>query len=177
MLTRFRKLSTCLPGANPCRITRKTVLLEASDCRDSLHVPSTVLVVDDHQLSREGLKRLVDEEPSLTVCGEAENGKAAIEKVLALKPDIVLMDLTMPLLGGIDATREIRRTVPTTRIVVLSLHESELVIAQAKEAGANAYVKKSDSAEHLLATIARVLKEREDFFAKPAPYSVRRTAG
>lgn len=140
-------------------------------------MPSTVLLVDDQQLLREGLKRLIGEEPSLTVCGEAGNGKEAVEKVLALKPDIVLMDLTMPLVGGIDATREIRRTVPTTRIVVLSLHESELVIAEAKEAGANAYVKKSDSDRHLLATIATVLKEREDFFVKPPTYSVRRTVG
>jgi two-component system, NarL family, nitrate/nitrite response regulator NarL len=116
-----------------------------------------VLVVDDHPIVREGFKRLLDI-PGLTVCGEAANGREAMDCVAVLKPDLVLMDLSMPEMGGIEATREIRRRWPATKVIVVSLHDSAQAAAQAKQAGAQAYVVKSRSATELIETVHAVLR-------------------
>jgi len=93
------------------------------------------------------------------VCGEAGNGQEAIEKALALKPDLVLMDITMPVMSGIEATRQIRQLSPETKIVIVSMHDNEVITAQAKDAGADAYVVKACPSEILIKTIAAVLGE------------------
>jgi len=118
-----------------------------------------VLVVDDHEIVREGVKCVLANHPALHVCGEAKNGQEAVEKAVALKPDLVLMDISMPVMGGIEATRQIRRLSPTIKIVVLSLHDSPQIAEHAKKAGANAYVNKSCSAEILFKTILAAVEE------------------
>jgi DNA-binding NarL/FixJ family response regulator len=115
-----------------------------------------VLVVDDHPIVREGFKRLLDI-PGLSVCGEAANGREAMECVAALKPDLVLMDLSMPEMGGIEATGEIRRRWPTTKVIIVSLHDSVQAAAQAKQAGAEAYVVKSRGATEIIEAVHAVL--------------------
>jgi CheY-like chemotaxis protein len=87
------------------------------------------------------------------VCGEAVNGKEAIDKALALNPDLVLMDISMPVMNGIEATRQIRRLSPVTKIVIVSLRDDESITAEAKNAGADAYVVKACASEILLETI------------------------
>jgi DNA-binding NarL/FixJ family response regulator len=119
----------------------------------------TVLLVDDHDIVREGVKYLLELNPALAICGEAANGREAIEKVRVLKPDLVLMDLIMPVMGGIEATVSIRRRYPKTKIVVLSLHDSPQIAKAAKAAGANAYVTKSGGAPNLLKTINAVFEQ------------------
>jgi DNA-binding NarL/FixJ family response regulator len=118
-----------------------------------------ILIVDDHEIVRSGLRRLVERESGWEVCGEAGNGKEAIEKALALKPDLVLMDISMPVMNGIEATRQIRQLSPVTKIVIVSLHDNEVITAQAKDAGADAYVVKACRSEILIDTIAAVLGE------------------
>lgn len=120
-------------------------------------MPAKILVVDDHAIVRHGLRSVLDGDSPWEICGEAENGKDAIEKALALKPDLVLMDISMPVMNGIEATRQLRRLLPQTKIVILSLHDSEQIASQAKEAGANAYVIKSQTSAHLYDTILSVL--------------------
>jgi DNA-binding NarL/FixJ family response regulator len=93
------------------------------------------------------------------VCGEAVNGEEAIEKALALNPDLVLMDISMPVMNGIEATRQIRQLSPVMKIVIVSLHDDEVVTAQATNAGADAYVLKACPSEILLKTITAVLGE------------------
>jgi len=133
-----------------------------------------VLLVDDHPVVREGFKRLL-EQPGLSICGEASNGREAIERVAALKPDLVLMDLSMPEIGGIEATREIRRRHPATKVVVVSLHESTQASMLAREAGADAYVAKSRAATELIETIRSVLAQNG--FPKAASLAQRGTSG
>ena len=118
-----------------------------------------ILIVDDHEIVRSGLRRLVERQSGWEVCGEAVNGKEAIEKALALNPDLVLMDISMPVMSGIEATRQIRRLSPVTKIVIVSLRDDESITAEAKNAGADAYVVKACASEILLRTIAAVLGE------------------
>jgi two-component system, NarL family, nitrate/nitrite response regulator NarL len=122
-------------------------------------VSARILIVDDHEIVRSGLRRLVERQSGWEVCGEAVNGKEAIEKALALNPDLVLMDISMPVMSGIEATRQIRELSPVTKIVIVSLHDDESIAAEAKNAGADAYVVKACPSEILLKTIETVLQE------------------
>lgn len=137
----------------------------------------TVLLVDDHDIVRKGVRYLLKSNPTLAICGEAANGREAIEKVRVLKPDLVLMDLIMPVMGGIEATASIRRRYPKTKIVVLSLHDSPQIAKAVKAAGANAYVTKSGGAPTLLNTINAVFEQDGDSaFVQKCPSRGRRNA-
>jgi two-component system, NarL family, response regulator LiaR len=100
-----------------------------------------ILLVDDHEIIRKGLHELIDGHFGWKVCGEAGNGKEAVEKALALNPDIVVIDLLMPVMDGIEATKQIRQLCPATKIVMVSMYDSQQPAAE--KAGANAYVSKT----------------------------------
>lgn len=111
--------------------------------------PITVLVADDHGIVREGLRAVISAEPDLKLIGEAVDGEDARQKAIALKPDVIVMDLMMPRKNGLDATREIKRAVPHARILVLtSFGDDEMVFAAIK-AGALGYLLKDSSAQEL----------------------------
>ena len=117
-----------------------------------------VVIAEDHTILREGLKALLSSDPELVVCGEAENGKDAINMVQRLNPDIILMDLSMPKIHGLEAIREIRKTSPSTKVLVLTVHDNEEYISATLRSGASGYVLKNDSYEELLASIKTVLR-------------------
>ncbi len=116
-----------------------------------------VLIAEDHTIVREGLKALLGSDPDLEICGEADNGKDAIKLVQGLNPDIVLMDLSMPRIHGLEAIREIRKTNPATKILVLTVHDDEEYISATLRSGASGYVLKNDSYNELLSSIKTVL--------------------
>lgn len=136
-----------------------------------------ILLVDDHEIVREGIKRILAKDSNLDVCGEAGNGQEAVEKVLALKPDLVLMDLSMPVMGGVEATKQIRLHFPDTKIVVLTLHDSAHFVEAMKAVGADAYVLKSRSVEDLIDAIIRALGRGSGDSRKPDGDSVPAVAG
>lgn len=105
------------------------------------------------------IRQLVESHLDWHICGEAGNGKEAVEKVLVLKPDLVLMDVSMPLMNGFEVLREIRRLSPGTKTIILSMHNSPQMRETAERAGARAYVAKSSSAEDLRDTIPHALEE------------------
>lgn len=111
-----------------------------------------ILLVEDHRVMRQGLKALFAAEPDLAVVGEAENGRLALRAVAALAPDLVLMDISMPGMNGIEATRQIKEKYPHCQVVVLSMHANEEYVFQVLQAGAAGYVlKQADSAEVITA--------------------------
>jgi DNA-binding NarL/FixJ family response regulator len=127
-----------------------------SNCR-TWRPAKSVLIVDDHPVVRRGVRVLVESSPAFEVVGEADNGFDAIELVAAAGPDIVVMDLSMPQLGGLETLAELHRQFPGITVLVFSLHQSEYFVAQATAAGARAYVCKSDS-DHLLPALEAVAR-------------------
>jgi PAS domain S-box-containing protein len=125
-----------------------------------------ILVVDDHEVVRRGVISLLRSHPECEVCGEAAQGQEAVEKVAALKPDVVVMDVSMPVLNGLDATRIIRSTLPTCEILVLSQHDAPEMVRQAFKAGARGYVVKASMAKDLLGALSKVA--RHECFFDPA---------
>jgi CheY-like chemotaxis protein/anti-sigma regulatory factor (Ser/Thr protein kinase) len=109
-----------------------------------------ILIADDHAVARAGLRELFSERPPLHVVGEAANGAEAISQAMALQPDVIVMDVSMRLLNGIEATHEIHRTLPHIRIVGLSTHDDENTERSMREAGAEAYFTKSEGTDRLL---------------------------
>ena len=116
-----------------------------------------ILLVDDHEVVRAGMAELL--RSSWDVCGEASNGVEAVDKVLELKPDLVLLDLRMPLMGGTEAARHIRRVSPQTKIILLSMYDSESVVKLAKLVGADACLSKHCGPTELHQAITTVLSE------------------
>lgn len=119
-----------------------------------------IVLADDHEIVRSGIRTLLDGHHPWEVCAEAENGKDAVEKVLALKPDLVVLDLSMPVMNGIEAAREIRRTAPSTKIVIFSMHDSPRIAEEAVRAGADAYLAKTAHFSELQKVISSLLSGR-----------------
>lgn len=116
----------------------------------------TVLLADDHALVRRGFRRLLEDDPSIHVVGEASNGEEAIRLASELKPAVVVMDAAMPVTSGLAATRAILATAPDIRILMLSMHSEETLVRQAMDAGARGYILKSALDLDLAAAVKRI---------------------
>ncbi|TAK33013.1 MAG: response regulator transcription factor [Chloroflexota bacterium] len=120
-----------------------------------------VLLADDHDPFRRTLRRLLESNPDVEVVGEAENGRMAVEQADRLAPDVVVMDIAMPEINGLAATRLIRKRLAHVRVVVLTVHDSEEYVSAAFDSGASAYVLKEEMREALLPALVRVCQESE----------------
>jgi DNA-binding NarL/FixJ family response regulator len=115
-----------------------------------------ILIADDHSVVRAGLRSLLESRPGWEVCAEASDGRDAIEKATKLKPHVAVLDIGMPLLNGVEATRRIRASSPDTEILILSMHESDELARQVVDAGARGYILKDDADRILLAAVDAV---------------------
>jgi len=115
-----------------------------------------VLIVDDHQMFRDGLKVTVNHEADMEVVGEAENGQRAVESAVELQPDIILMDVKMPVMDGIEATRQIHAKMPGIKILALSMYSDDSVISNMMRAGAVGYIMKGGDSEDIYKAIRGV---------------------
>jgi DNA-binding NarL/FixJ family response regulator len=122
-----------------------------------------IFVADDHEVVRRGICALLTSHSGWEICGEAGDGREAVEKVTHLKPDIVILDIGMPLLNGLDAARQILHHDPHQKIAILSITDSEQVIQEALKAGAKAYILKSDGAKDLIVAIEALQQNRTYF--------------
>ena len=116
-----------------------------------------ILLADDHEIVRHGLRRLLETQPNWKICGEAESGRAAVEKARELKPDIVILDHSMPELSGAEAARQILEALPQAEIVILTMHNSEQLLREVLDAGVRGYVLKSDAMCDMVSAVRAVL--------------------
>ena len=121
-----------------------------------------ILLADDHSLVLAGIRKLL--ESTYEVIGAVDNGKSLVEEALAIKPDLVVLDISMPILNGIDAGRAIKQELPGTKLVFISMHSTALYVRKAIEAGASAYVLKSGAAEELLKAV-EVVRQGGTYFS------------
>jgi len=125
-----------------------------------------LLVADDHKIFRQGIKKLLEEEPDLQVVGEAADGREAVKKATELKPDMVLMDIAMAKLNGLEATRQIKKSLPRTKVVMLTMHKNEEYVLQSFQAGASGYILKEGAVEELVSAIRSIHQDKS--FLSPA---------
>ena len=139
-------------------------MMEGDGCQSSglsrdgmVKKPHRVVIAEDHRIIREGLRSLLSSNPDLEVVGEAENGREAIECVMDLKPSLVLMDLSMPKMDGLDAIAEIKNRSPDTKVLVLTVHKAEEYVYASLKAGANGYLLKDATRGELMLAVESVL--------------------
>jgi len=125
--------------------------------------PLRILLADDHAVVREGLRKLLEEQPRWEVCGEAASGRKAVNMCQAMKPDIAVLDISMPELNGLDASKQILKVSPSTEVLVFTMHNSEQLVRDMLAAGARGYVLKSDPAHNILEAIASLAVHRPYF--------------
>jgi len=122
-----------------------------------------ILIADDHDVVRSGLNAILSSQTGWEVVAEAEDGRKAVELVAETRPDVAILDYQLPLLNGVDATREIRMIRPQTEVLIFTMHESELLLREALEAGARGYLLKSDARKFLIAAVES-LSQHKPFF-------------
>jgi DNA-binding NarL/FixJ family response regulator len=122
-----------------------------------------ILIADDHDIVRKGLRMLIEEHPGWTVCAEARSGREAVEQAVQSNPDIVVIDVSMPDLNGLEATRLIRKSCPKSEVLVITHHDSDEIAAEVLKAGARGYVLKSDSDKDLVNAV-EALGRHKPFF-------------
>lgn len=125
-----------------------------------------ILVADDHDVVRRGLREQLSSHEGWEICGEASNGREAVQLALKLAPDVAVIDLSMPELNGLEATRQIRRELPRTEVLIFTMHETEQLIREVLSAGARGYVLKSDAGRHLTSAVEALSHRRPFFTAK-----------
>jgi DNA-binding NarL/FixJ family response regulator len=126
-----------------------------------------ILIADDHEIIRRGLRALLASRPDWVVCAEAVTGREAVALAVQHRPEIVVMDIAMPGLNGLEATRQIRKMLPKTQVMILSLHYSDQLVREVLDSGARAYILKSDASRDLL-TAAEALTKNRTFFTSGA---------
>jgi len=122
-----------------------------------------ILIADDHEIVRRGLRALLESQPEWVVIDEAVHGREAVEKASKLHPDVVVLDISMPQLNGLEAARQILKEMPKTEVLILTVHESEQVVREILKTGARGYVLKSDAGRDLVSAV-RALSEHQVFF-------------
>ncbi len=143
-----------------------------------------ILIADDHEVARKGIRSLLESHPGWEICGEAKDGREAVDLAVQQKPDVLLLDIGMPNLNGLDAARQILTITPDARILILTIHDSEQVVREVLAAGARGFLLKSDAGRDLVAAVEALQNRRTFFTSKVAqmmldgylrPYEERET--
>ena len=126
-----------------------------------------ILIADDHDVVRSGVRHIIEDQPGWSVVAEANNDKDAVAQAIATKPDVAILDYRLPLLDGIEATRQIRRRVPMVEVLIFTMHDDESLLRDLLEAGARGYLLKSDAGLHLISAV-QSLAEHKPYFTDRA---------
>lgn len=127
-----------------------------------------ILIADDHEVARRGIRSILEGRAGWEVCGEAADGREAVNAATKLRPDLVLLDIGMPSLNGLDATRQILAAMPEIRVLILTMHDSEQVVREVLAAGARGFLLKSDAGRDLVAAVEALQHHRTFFTTKVA---------
>jgi DNA-binding NarL/FixJ family response regulator len=127
-----------------------------------------IMIADDHEVVRKGLRSLLESQAGWQVCGEAVDGRDVLQKAVELKPDVIILDIAMPNLNGLEATRQLLKINPKTRVLILTLHDSDRVIHEVLTAGAYGFVLKSDAARDLVSAVEALRQNKTYFTSKVA---------
>ena len=127
-----------------------------------------LLIADDHEIVRKGLRAILQEQPGWEIVGEAVNGREAVEKAQTLKPDVTIIDISMPELNGLEAARQMLKNSPQCKILILTMHESDAVIRDVLDAGARGYLLKSDASRDLVSAVDAIRRNKTYFTARVA---------
>jgi DNA-binding NarL/FixJ family response regulator len=125
-----------------------------------------ILIADDHEVVRSGLRKILEAHPDWEVVAEVADGRDAVHKVAETKPDVAVLDYSLPLLNGIEATRQIRTHTPGTEVLIFTMHDNDALIEDVLMAGARGYLLKSDANRHLIDAIEAVSSHKPFFSAK-----------
>lgn len=125
-----------------------------------------ILIAEDHDVMRQGIRSLLETQSHCEVCGEARDGREAVEMALSLKPDVAVLDLTMPALNGLEVTRQLRNNLPQTGILIFTIHESDSLVRDVLAAGAHGYILKSDAADSLIAAVEAIARQNLYFSSR-----------
>ena len=128
--------------------------------------PIRILLVDDHTIVRQGLARMLNDQPDMKVVGEAINGRVAVDKAAELDPDVIIMDIAMPQMGGIEAAKRIKKQLPGTKILILSMYSHEHYIHELLETGVSGYLLKDSSGRDIVKAIHAAM--RDETFLSPS---------
>ena len=126
-----------------------------------------ILIADDHDVVRSGIRRIIEDQPGWSVVAEATDGKDAVAKAIATKPNVAILDYRLPLIDGIEATRQIRRRVPSVEVLVFTMQDDDNLLHEALSAGARSCVQKSDAGLHLISDV-QSLAEHKPYFTDRA---------
>lgn len=127
-----------------------------------------LLIADDHELIRDGLRARLESVPGWTVCGEAADGATAVELARKFQPDVVVLDISMPQLNGVEAARQIRKASPATEVLILTIADSETLVRDVLEAGARGFILKTDAARLLIAAVEALAAHKPFFTGRVA---------
>jgi DNA-binding NarL/FixJ family response regulator len=132
--------------------------------------PLRILIADDHEVVRRGVRVLLEARPGWEICDEAVEGREAVEKAVRLRPDVVILDIGMPLLNGLEAARQIRKAAPQSEVLILTMHDSEQVIREVLAAGARGYVLKTDAGRSLVHAVEALSRHKPFFSSSVAEF-------
>jgi DNA-binding NarL/FixJ family response regulator len=133
-----------------------------------------ILIADDHEVVRHGLRQILETQPGWEVVAEAADGKEAVAKAIETVPDVAVIDYSLPILNGVEVTRQIRRRLPRTEVLIFTMHDNEALVTQLLQAGARGYLLKSDANRHLVAAI-EALASHKPFFTAGASEALLRS--
>lgn len=139
-------------------------------------MPYSVLIADDHDIIREGIKTILRKHPDFDVVAEAQNGQEALEKVESLKPDILLLDLTMPKKSGLEILEQVQRVSKKTKILIISVHKADAYVMRALKAGVKGYLNKDNAADDLLPALRKITAGQVYLSAEVSSYLLEKAA-
>ncbi len=134
-------------------------------------MPIQILVVDDHDVVREGVKAILQRRPDWVICGEASNGREAIALAETLKPDVVVLDVTMPVMNGLHVVEQLRHRMPDVRVVMLTMHDAQIVENAARKSGSHGLVLKLHASRDLVKAVEAILDGGEFFASEKLSHS------